>query len=187
MLQVTPEEFVERNLAMPGHIILSNRPGTWLARAINGAQAAASGQVEVWQHAMRMGRDGLVISQESTKQALPLSHWKGARLKIWRNGAYTEKMLNSLVDMDEARLGTKYDYPGTFFQLLTVIPWVGDWLAARADVPWRNFCSEGVCEVERRVSPQFGGSGACQISPARIDAWCAAHPPLWKSFMVELV
>ncbi len=187
MLRVTPQEFVEREVAKPGQIISSNRPGTWLARAINLAQSVASGQNEVWQHTMRMGRGGKILSQERVLDYYPVERWRGARFLIWDDLTLEPEQLLMLVDLTEARIGTKYDYPGTLAQLFTWLPWVGDWLAARLDVPWRNFCSEGVCEVQRKVTPGFGGQGACQKSPAALNSWMYQRPSTYLPRVVEII
>jgi hypothetical protein len=116
---------------------------------------------------------------------MPLEHWRGATLRAWTNLKYTAEQRDRLVEESALRLGTWYDYPGILGQMLRPLPWVGDWLATRLDFAFLNFCSESECEIERLVTPGFGGGGGCQISPADINAWCSAAG--WDRLTFKLV
>lgn len=185
----------------PGAIVLTSRAGHWLNAAITMAEALRHGAMQHWGHAMRWTGGGRVLSQDATFTERPMADYVGSRLRFWWDEKRAAPDHAAVLEQAELRLEglSLYDAPGTLAQLLRALPWVGDWLAQRLDLPNLNFCSEGVCEDERAVAPWFGGPQhslaawllagrpcppGCQISPADIDAWCRAAG--WRRWTVKL-
>lgn len=184
MLELTVKQAMDT--IPPGALLCTRDPSSNLSGAIVDGESLESGEVATWGHAMRMDRDGMVNSQEVRRTRLPLSNWLGCYLRAYLNHDYGQEDYDQLLDEAELRLGTRYDWIGTGLgQLVRCIPWIGDWLASVFNIPWTNYCSEGECEIERKVCPGFLGGAGCQVSPQDIDDWCRANG--WVIITFKLV
>lgn len=184
---VTFEEVCRRGWVKPGSIILTSRPGWWVANAIKAFQSFATGNPTIWQHAMR-GVDaetGTVISQDWRVVKRPLSGWAGAHVRIYDPpDDYTPEQIDTLVEESELALGRKYDWLGILGQAGAWLPLVGDWWRRYVQLPFRTYCSEFICLIERKVRAFAGEHKTCRIAPPEIDKACKAQGRRVRTFIL---
>ena len=174
-----------RRLIRPGDILLTAKPSGMLARAILWGQAVGRGEPANFKHAMRAAAGGTVISQETSIKQLQLEHWIGEVVRVWSYQGYTDRQRQRLVEEAALGLGRPYDYLGIFGQLLRAVPLAGGWLSRAVEEPWATYCSEHVCQVQRKVDQGFMGKRACQVSPQDLDDWCRQAAG-WECMTVRL-
>lgn len=181
MLELTAQQAIERVPA--GAILLTQNQASELTDAINGGQSLESGEVASFGHAMRMARDGQVWSQEWRLKQLPLERWQGCYLRAWINPAYGPEDFTRLLDETELRKGTRYDWLATIIgqPLRFILP---SFITDHVQIPWLNMCSEGVAEVERKLTPAFC-QGTKRPSPQNIDNWC--NHAGWRCITFKLI
>ena len=189
MIEMSLEEALRRGWLVPGDIILTSHPSTWLAKAILAGQSLFLDRPARWTHAMRYVGDGQVISQDWKVALRPLTDWRGADLRVWHCLDYTSQERQRLVEEARLDLGRPYDLLGLLGQAFRAVPFVGRWLAGALEIPWLTFCSEKVCHVERTINPAFLDLfSGCQVAPQDIDDWCnARRRESWREHTFRLV
>jgi len=184
MLELTVAQACERIPA--GALLNTQNPASSLTDAIRVGESLESGEIASFGHTMRKAPGEAVYSQETRLVVLPLARWVGCILRAYINPQYTAREFGILCDEEVLRLGTRYDWIGTSLgQLCRWVPFLGDWLASKVDIPWTNFCSEGRCEIEKKIYPRFNRGAACQISPQDIDDFCLRDG--WEILTFRLV